>query len=646
MVRTMAAGHSPPRLHPLSLRFEEEAVERELREASCEKVRTMAYLLLSVMALMLVAVLVGKNEVVLWAAVLFVGLGVATKAISIMQPSSAHGTFEIAIALMLTVGCGSNCLIGIERMLNGNDTPLNVSASEGMEPNDSASADLRSCPIWEIFVNLFLCLCWSVCNCWLHMGGFVKLMSFFCPILTHAMNPMYAELGGWLQESRMIAAALLAGNLLGYCLERTARLSFLDAREREKLRIALVAHEAEAEATRMRGAAHRVINHTSKRVMCNTVQVCEVAIRQLEAVGFSGSVNAEGPDLISLLKAHSAESIAGFHMCRSVLLRANLSAGHYVPTCEVFSLEELFSELGFTQNSRLVVNVWPRDGPLVCTDKLLLQTILFNAAQNALCHGRAHGKIYAGAELYGESLCIKMRNEAGRNHSTQLSTSRLANEQVGTQTSSYLGLKDIQHACSLSPSFSRASLWVRPTEVVFELNLTVQLRPRAVSPESQRMVPELRPKATADVSHTDGATGSTALPDSSHLYPLPQNIVIVHADDDVMPRIFMETVLQHSNAHPASRILGENYDELVNLPQSVSELATEHGHDRVIVVLDQRLEIPGEPPLHGTDLCRQLRAEFKFEGLVLMLSANDESEACETAKKAGADGLAAKGLHA
>lgn len=162
----------------------------------------------------------------------------------------------------------------------------------------------------------------------------------------------------------------------------------------------------------------------------------------------------------------------------------------------------------------------------------------------------------------------------------------------------------------------------------------------------QSVVPELRPKATADVSHTDGATGSTALPDSSHLYPLPQNIVIVHADDDVMPRIFMETVLQHSNAHPASRILGENYDELVNLPQSVSELATEHGHDRVIVVLDQRLEIPGEPPLHGTDLCRQLRAEFKFEGLVLMLSANDESEACETAKKAGADGLAAKGLHA
>eukprot|EP00966_Prymnesium_polylepis_P320246 7376621-Prymnesium_polylepis.1 len=69
----------------------------------------------------------------------------------------------------------------------------------------------------------------------------------------------------------------------------------------------------------------------------------------------------------------------------------------------------------------------------------------------------------------------------------------------------------------------------------------------------------------------------------------------------------MEAVLQKADADPTSLILGESFDELVNLPDTVAALAKNRGHDQVVVILDQRLELLGHPSLRGTDLCRSLQ---------------------------------------
>eukprot|EP00966_Prymnesium_polylepis_P334348 7389724-Prymnesium_polylepis.1 len=362
-----------------------------------------------------------KGEVVSWAVVLFLGLGTMASQIRTMSPNQAHRVFEFGIASMLGVGCGINITIMLT-VDEGSKSP--TAAAEKSSVAHAAATEMHattSNPVWAIVSNLFVCLSGMVCiNC-LHLSAWVKVLSLVLPVVTHAANPIFPELGDWHQETRLIAAGLVAGAVLGYVLERSARDSFLHGRERQRLEVELVKRVAEADSSRLRTTAHRVINHTSKRVMCNTVQICDIAIRRLQQQGFRDSdCGAEGRDLISLLRAHSAESIGGFHMCRSVLFRASVSAGEYEPQLETFTLDELFDELGFPGNARFECHVSPDRGKAPHTDKLLLQTILFNAAQNALLHGRAGGMVHASAELVGDSLCIKMRNEPGRNHSSLL----------------------------------------------------------------------------------------------------------------------------------------------------------------------------------------------------------------------------------
>ena len=93
-----------------------------------------------------------------------------------------------------------------------------------------------------------------------------------------------------------------------------------------------------------------------------------------------------------------------------------------------------------------------------------------------------------------------------------------------------------------------------------------------------------------------------------------------------------------------SLILGELYVEVVTLPETVMDLARQHGHRRIVVILDEHLDFP-EGSTTGTALCRALRGPLhNFDGLVFMCSANDGLDDEQLYFEAGADGVFGKGL--
>lgn len=242
--------------------------------------------------------------------------------------------------------------------------------------------------------------------------------------------------------------------------------------------------------------------------------------------------------------------------------------------------------------------------------------------------------------------------------SAQLSKSDFESSTAGTKESSYLGLRDIKLACDMSASITRASLRVEVSAVVFELDVSVEMLemeqkwtstpahpPPAHPPPTQRCVPPsipAIPESTSDCSNSVTATLETAQTTHAHL---PTGLTYVHADDDMMPRLFMEDMIAMLEGDSSSLVLGEKYEDLLNLPPKVALLADSRGHDQVIVMLDECLELRGYPPLRGTNLCKELRDVHGFKGVIVIVSANDEVSAFENAKQCGADALAPKGVN-
>jgi len=130
---------------------------------------------------------------------------------------------------------------------------------------------------------------------------------------------------------------------------------------------------------------------------------------------------------------------------------------------------------------------------------------------------------------------------------------------------------------------------------------------------------------------------------TSQTRTLPEGLVFFWVDDDEMPRIFAKVVLAAARADmSSSQIIGEEFSEASTCPQRVMALASTHGEDCVIVVLDQNIEY-SEGALYGTELCMQIRA-LGFRGTMLINSANDELQDERDYLQAGADGSIGKGI--
>jgi len=411
--------------------------------------------------------------------------------------------------------------------------------------------------------------------------------------------------------------------------------------------------QAEAESM-----SNRVINHTSKRVMCNTSLMCELALKQLTSFTLSGADDATRSELLERLRRTLAESIAGFHMCKSVLLHTSIITGEYHPVREEFTLEQLFEHLGLRAASRVVIDA--ADSRSMRADKALLTSILFNASQNALVHGEQGGTVHVGAALSDGSpscLTVTIRNAPGVNHAKLIAFTQakgnvdllairagegsapsknqdeskrsrvnsselckpsreLSKMAVGTVDSTYLGLGAIlRDARAFNPP-ALTSLAIGAHEVAFSITLDVVL-----------------------VEH-DASAAQTRV--------LPTGLVFVWLDDDDMPRIYADAVLRAAKANmDASLILGETYEEARTCLARVMELSAAHGEERMIVLLDQNIdqyhECATEGVLQGTEICREMRRRG-FRGTIAICSANDEPKDEYMYLQAGANVSIGKGL--
>jgi CheY-like chemotaxis protein len=91
-----------------------------------------------------------------------------------------------------------------------------------------------------------------------------------------------------------------------------------------------------------------------------------------------------------------------------------------------------------------------------------------------------------------------------------------------------------------------------------------------------------------------------------------------------------------------SLVLGETYDEAAGVVDHMVRLGTEVGSDKLVLCLDQHMDYD-EGSLCGTDVCAALRTRHAFDGVIVVLSANDDDEAKAEYHAAGVDASIGKG---
>ena len=127
---------------------------------------------------------------------------------------------------------------------------------------------------------------------------------------------------------------------------------------------------------------------------------------------------------------------------------------------------------------------------------------------------------------------------------------------------------------------------------------------------------------------------------------LPDGMVLVLADDDRPARMSFKGLLRQAclNANKdTSVILGETYQEAASVARTVCDLATVHGHEKVILICDQNMNEYEEGEVLGTTVTKEARARG-FKGLICIRSANDDSKSVKSYANAGANAALSKKL--
>jgi hypothetical protein len=450
--------------------------------------------------------------------------------------------------------------------------------------------------------------------------------------------------GFWKFGMTPVTYTLLLNFVLGvvgmHLIENVRREAWAAHRRSEALaadrveQVRLAAHQQMVQTEReVERKAFRVVNHTSKRVMSNTAQACELILKQLQPH------ESRLEQACHLLHSTRAQAVNGFHMCRSMLLQAAVVRGDHQPGRDEFAIRALFEDLGLASHPR-VESAGAALGVLVRTDKQLLTSIIYNAAQNALMHGATDGKVQLEALVTKDVLRITVRNEPGDNHSALvaalraepsgsgdlLRTERRGLEAMGfgdSSQSDFLGLSEMRTFANAFRPPADVHLWVKPESVSFELSVRVAV----VAPPA------------APVHDGSSAAGSG---EAAHV--LPPGLAFVCCDDDEMPRLFARVLLTAAAADEVeSAILGESYQEVAGLVERVLDMGRRLGDAHVILVLDQNLDGYEEGRFLGTGLVGELRRRG-FNGVLVIQSANDELEDEKAYVAAGADGSIGKAV--
>ena len=470
--------------------------------------------------------------------------------------------------------------------------------------------------------------------------------------------------------------------------------------------------DATARGAKASRDAYRVINHTSKRVLSNTVSMCNIitdALDKLDIPESSDGTNGNGngsseralapstpnyriegrSDVRRLLATTRAECTTGLNLCCSALLQARSANGHYTPVIETINLNVLMDGLGWADNPRFILESLPER--TLCADPAALRAVLFNAGQNALLHGEIGGSVQVSASLktnsfgggpvpppptspsdaIGATLRIEVRNAAGPKHAQLLELLEhyghddligacksdgghlLAERQLGLAGSTYCGVADIaQMVETLFQPSAIATLRVDPKGVTFELCCVVEVKdpfydadkdPASSWLASSRLSPRQRRRKEKDEKPkaSEGAEGGAAPAGVG----LPEGMIFVCVDDDVIPRMLAEDLIECAHGlRSRSLVLGASHSEVAGAASTVVELQDEFGAERIIMLIDENLDFD-EGSFRGSEICRALRKERGFEGVILVVSADaDEKEAAMFYRESGADDAIGKSV--
>ena len=474
-------------------------------------------------------------------------------------------------------------------------------------------------------------LCTVHCFLMVHVGIAFALRCVVnaCMVVGVACMPRpLTEIGDQALEALYMCAGILAGEIFGLAVENHIN----EISHAQDLRHAH--HLAEVERK-----SYRVINHTSKRVMSNTAQCCELLVKKLRP--YAAVLGNDGSEIVQLLHTTRAQSVSGFHMCRSLLLQAAVIRGEHHPGHDSVVFASLLEDLGLSSHAH-VDSSQPMQCKVVRTDELLLKYILFNAVQNALSHGEAQGLVTVEAHVTAghdgiEVLRVVVGNRPGENHQQLLAAVQagasndlllesasgalrggiLESMGVGGAQSTFLGLAELRVFAQAFHPPADIHLWVRPSDVLFELRVTVTA-------------------ASAPASTTSGI----AKPDSPSL---PEGLAFVCCDDDEMPRLFAPLLLAAAAASEESVVLGETHDEVAGLVARIVDLERRLGQARVVCILDQNLDSYDQGGFLGVTLVREMRNRG-VKCLLIIQSANDELQDEREYLAAGADGTLGKAV--
>jgi len=421
-------------------------------------------------------------------------------------------------------------------------------------------------------------------------------------------------------------------------LEQEANILKIEAAE---LRLQKQALELEKETAKKK--ALHIMNHAAKRSLLSTIHFAErgqkkqhrlhdTAKALISELQTEWTESREDPEaacvllskLLGLLESESAEVLAnlteltvyadeGLNMCTSVVLLEQINSGEYELNLTPTNIRE-FLAYHFSKTPNLRLHVSEDVPEWVLIDMFLLRTTLHNAFDNCRMHGEKNGDVLCNVSAIGH-LCFELENRPGPKHHENLElqdlkgrntiiqdseSNRTQVPHVGHEQSTFMGMSEIKLFTELM--CGTVALEFKPHQVVFALGLP--LTPSDAPSEEQ----------------------------------LPDGTIFVCADDDAAGRAGCKGLLKQARLntnHDLSHILGKTYEEAINLPRVVMELAAVHGHRTVVCVFDQHMDRYMEGQVYGTDVTQKLR-EQGFKGVILIRSANDDPKSATSYRNAGA----------
>ena len=321
------------------------------------------------------------------------------------------------------------------------------------------------------------------------------------------------------------------------------------------------------------------------------------------------------------------ENHDGIEMCMMVVLQSQIRGGLY--TCVPTTTQLQREVTRYATRPNVSVSVDDSFPPWVLVDRVLFKIIFKNSFDNAQTHGLKDGAMAIHLTVSDQNIVLSITNEPGAKHANNVSLQKAKGDncllidcesniqygaQIGSKASTFLGLGEVRVAAKAMGA--KVALNFLPDSVVFTLTMDLLLSEE---------------------------------PDAVDENALPKGTIFVCADDDKIPRLKYNSLLKDSQLNAdreKSLILGETFDEVKDLAQTVMDLASKFGESKIVCIFDQNMDRyadQGQGFVLGTEVTAELR-DMGFKAPIFICSANDDLQSMDLYRKAGASGTLSKYL--